>query len=134
MKAVRLFLISYPVFVFVDILWLGYLMRNVYRSQLGFLTSMSDGSMHVIWPAALLVWALIVVGAILFALPRTDGSLGSGFLWGALYGLVLYGVYDLTNLALIKGWPLAVTLIDIVWGMTINALLTTFLVWLSSRV
>ena len=31
-------------------------------------------------------------------------------------GLVIYGVYDLTNYAVLRGWTLKVTLLDIGWG------------------
>ncbi len=134
MKLLKLFLISYPVFVLVDTLWLGFIMRNVYRAQIGFLTNIVNDTMQVNWPAALLVWALIVIGGIMFALPRTDGTIISGLLWGALYGLVLYGVYDLTNLALIKDWPLFIAAIDVLWGMAVNGLLVGFLVWLNVKV
>ena len=131
MKVLKLFLISYPVFVLMDTLWLGVLMRSSYQKQLGVL--MKAGQ-EINWLAALLVWALIVLGALVFVLPKTDGTLVSGLLWGALYGLVLYGVYDLTNLTLIKGWPLMITMIDIAWGMTVSGLLVGFLVWLNARV
>ncbi len=131
MKVLKLFLISYPVFVLMDTLWLGVLMRSSYQKQLG--TLMKAGQ-EINWLAALLVWALIVLGALVFVLPKTDGTLVSGLLWGALYGLVLYGVYDLTNLTLIKGWPLMITMIDIAWGMTVSGLLVGFLVWLNARV
>lgn len=134
MKWLKLFLISYPAFVLIDTLWLGFIMRNIYREQIGYLMSVVNDSTQVNWPAALTVWALIVLGGILFALPRTDGTLLSGFLWGALYGLILYGVYDLTNLALIKGWPMAITIIDILWGMVVNGMLVSFLVWLNNRI
>lgn len=134
MKLLKLFLIAYPVFVLVDGIWLGFVMRNVYRAQIGFLTNIVNDTMQVNWPAALSVWALIVLGSIIFALPRTDGTIISGVLWGALYGIVLYGVYDLTNYALVKDWPLMITFVDMIWGATVNALLVGFLTWLSTRV
>ncbi len=31
-------------------------------------------------------------------------------------GFVAYATYDLTNLATIEGWPLFVTVIDLIWG------------------
>jgi len=35
---------------------------------------------------------------------------------GALFGLITYATYDLTNLATVKDWPLIVTVVDLVWG------------------
>ena len=61
---------------------------------------------------------LIVFGLILFVLPKIPKT-GPGFegiLWGALFGLVVYGVYDLTNHALLKDWTLSMTIVDMLWG------------------
>jgi uncharacterized membrane protein len=42
-------------------------------------------------------------------------------LYGALFGLVCYATYDLTNLAVAKDWPLLVTLVDLAWGAVLAA-------------
>lgn len=128
---VRLFAIGYPLFILCDIVWLGFVMKGTYQNSLGYLMKLTEGQMHVNWVAALFVWALIVVGALVFALPRVEGlSLLSGFLWGALYGFVLYGVYDFTNLALIARWPFSIVLIDLAWGTFVNGMLVIFFTWL----
>jgi uncharacterized membrane protein len=45
-------------------------------------------------------------------------------LMGAFFGLVTYATYDLTNLATIKDWPLIITLVDLIWGMTLSSALS----------
>jgi uncharacterized membrane protein len=40
---------------------------------------------------------------------------------GAIFGFVAYATYDLTNLATLKDWPLAITIIDLVWGTLLTA-------------
>ena len=42
-------------------------------------------------------------------------------LYGALFGLIAYATYDLTNLATLQGWPLVVTAVDMVWGAALTA-------------
>ena len=42
--------------------------------------------------------------------------------FAALLGLVAYGTYDITNLSTIRGWPLAVSLIDMAWGVCATVL------------
>lgn len=43
-------------------------------------------------------------------------------LWrGAFFGLAMYAAYDLTNLATLKGWPVLVTVVDLVWGSAVTA-------------
>ena len=42
-------------------------------------------------------------------------------LFGALFGLITYATYDLTNLATLKDWPLVVTVVDLIWGTVLTA-------------
>jgi len=50
---------------------------------------------------------------------------------GLVFGFVAYATYDLTNLATVKGWPLVVTVIDLVWGSVLSLVisLTTYLIY-----
>ncbi len=48
-------------------------------------------------------------------------SLARALLWGGLYGFFTYATYDLTNMALIKGWPLKIVVVDIAWGVVLCA-------------
>jgi uncharacterized membrane protein len=49
------------------------------------------------------------------------GSFWSTVLSGALFGLCCYATYDLTNLATVQGWPLIVTIVDLIWGTVLSA-------------
>jgi uncharacterized membrane protein len=40
----------------------------------------------------------------------------------ALFGLITYATYDLTNLATIKDWPIIVTVVDMIWGTVLSTL------------
>lgn len=40
----------------------------------------------------------------------------------ALFGLLAYATYDLTNLATIEGWAWQVSAIDLVWGTTVTSI------------
>lgn len=76
---------------------------------------MSDGAIAPNLWAALLVYVLIAALVVLFVVPKAS-SLGAAALWGALAGLILYGVYDLTNMSFLKDWTWAAALPDIAWG------------------
>jgi uncharacterized membrane protein len=86
--------------------------------------------------AAILFYLLFIAGLLVFAVVPglKAGSLGKALLLGALFGLLTYATYDLTNLATIKDWPLVVTLVDLVWGVVLatSVTLVSFLVgrWL----
>lgn len=99
----------------LDLLWLGVLARELYRSRLGHL--MAE---RVSWPPALLFYALYGLGAAHFAAGRA-GSLREALVQGALLGLLAYGTYDLTNMAVLRGWGAAISAVDVAWGMFITA-------------
>ncbi len=65
-----------------------------------------------------MVYLLIPAGIVLFVRPLlgANATAWQAFGWGAVYGLVLYGVYDLTNLAVLDKWSMRMTLADIAWG------------------
>jgi uncharacterized membrane protein len=115
---VKLYLLTFVAFLAIDGLWLGFVAKNLYRKYLGFL--MTPNTM---WAAAVLFYLLYIVGVLVFAvLPGLEaGSLSKSALLGALFGLIAYATYDLTNLATIKDWPLAVTVIDLIWGTSLSA-------------
>jgi uncharacterized membrane protein len=114
----KVYLLLIPVLFAIDFLWLGVLMPNFYKTELGPLARTVDGALTPVRWAAIMVYLLIPLGIVLFALPHvsTDEMMSTALLWGFLYGIVLYGVYDMTNYSLVKGWPLRMAVVDIVWG------------------
>jgi uncharacterized membrane protein len=136
MQGLKVFAVVLPIFLLIDLLWLGVVMKEFYSHELGKLASRQGTALAPRWGAAILVYLLIPGGLVLFVRPllgvhsTTLQALG----WGALFGLVLYGVYDLTNLAVIEKWTLRMTLADIVWGCvlcgTISAIMRLVDNWL----
>jgi uncharacterized membrane protein len=128
---IKLYLATLAAFFAIDMLWLGLVARGFYRKHLGFLLSPNPN-----WTAAIVFYLLFVAGLMIFAvIPGLQaGSLGKALLLGALFGLLTYATYDLTNLATIKDWPLIITLVDLVWGVVLATAVTlvSFLVgnWL----
>ncbi len=53
-----------------------------------------------------------------------EGTLSALLLRAALYGLITYATYDLTNLATLKDWPVVLTVVDILWGVTLSTLVS----------
>ena len=102
-------------FMVLDGIWLGVVMKSFYRTQLAPIARMSNGGIAPNWPAAFVVYLALGAGVALFVSPRAS-SLGSAAGYGALFGLVVYGVYDFTNFSTLRQWPLAVTLVDVAWG------------------
>lgn len=118
---IALFLISVPILVIGDLLWLGYFMRDFYQSRLSHLLG------DINWYAAVLFYVVFVAGLTFFGTAPgvKSGSLLQSALLGGLFGFFAYATYDLTNHATLKQWPVSVTLIDIVWGALLAAFIST---------
>jgi uncharacterized membrane protein len=105
-------------FLALDILWIRVIAQNFYRRTIGHL--LRD---NVKMLPALIFYVCYV--AILFYLVITAHSAENGIvhvaIGGALFGIIGYGTYDITNYALIKGWPLSVTIIDLIWGAFVTS-------------
>lgn len=113
---IKLYLLTVPIFFGIDLLWLGVIAKNFYRSDLGHLLRPQTN-----WPAAITFYLLYIVGILIFAvLPGLEkNSLGKTACLGALFGFFTYMTYELTNLALIKDWPSRIVFIDIIWGIVL---------------
>ncbi len=112
------YLLTFVVFLMIDMLWLGVIAKNIYRKYLGNL--LSD---QVNWTAAFIFYFIYVLGISIFAIyPSVNkDSVYNAILMGALFGFFTYATYDLTNLATLKGWPLPIVIIDIIWGSVLSA-------------
>jgi uncharacterized membrane protein len=75
---------------------------------------------NINWLSALLFYFLFIAGVVVFVLtPALDkNSLVMALELGALFGLITYATYDLSNLATLKDWPIIVTVVDLIWGTT----------------
>ena len=111
-KYILLYIYTVPVFFLIDMLWLGVIAKNFYKTQLGAFLG------PVNWTAAIIFYLIFIVGIILFAvLPAvTDGNAMKAVALGVSFGFIAYATYDLTNLSTLKDWPLIVTIVDMIWG------------------
>jgi uncharacterized membrane protein len=115
---VKIYFIAVPVFFLIDLVWLGVVARGFYAKQLGELLKSPPN-----WTAAIIFYLLFIVGLLIFAIvPALEkNSWTHVLIYGAMFGFFTYMTYDLTNLATLKGWPLRLVFVDIVWGIVLSA-------------
>lgn len=113
MRYLKLYLVSLVAFLAIDMLWLGLVARSFYQQQLGFVMAPS-----VNWFAAAIFYLLFLVGILFFVVVPglQNGSLKTTLLRAALFRLITYATYYLTNLATLKDWPVLLTVVDMLWG------------------
>jgi uncharacterized membrane protein len=118
----KLYALTVPVFFIIDLFWLGVVARGFYQKNLKYILSP-----NVNWTAAIIFYLMYIAGILIFAvLPGVaKDSVRHAALWGALFGFFTYATYDLTNLALLKDWPLNIVVVDILWGVVLCTLVAT---------
>jgi uncharacterized membrane protein len=118
MYAVTYLAILLP-FGMLDAVWLSLMGPRLYRPTLGdiLLTNVN-------LPAAIAFYLIYPIGILVFAtLPALKaGSAGPALMYGALFGLLAYATYDLTNQATLRNWNLQLTLADMAWGAVASGL------------
>jgi uncharacterized membrane protein len=119
MKYVLLYILTFLVFLVIDAIWLLFISKNLYSKEIGHL--MSDKALLL---PALIFYLLFVVGILIFAVvPGYQAqSISKTLMLSALFGLMTYSTYDLTNLSTLRNWPLKITIIDILWGTTLSTI------------
>ncbi|MFK0335164.1 DUF2177 family protein [Rhizobium sp. NPDC090275] len=105
-------------FLLMDAVWLGLVAKSFYRQQVGDLMLPS--------PSLGVAAAFYVVFAIAIVVLAVRPGLGASSVWvavgyGAVLGLAAYGTYDMTNLSTLKGWPVSLSIVDMIWGTVLTS-------------
>ena len=122
------FLVS---FVIIDFIWLLGIAKNLYRDDMGSLMASEPKLL-----AGLGFYLLYALGASIFViLPAiSKQSLLYAVQYGALFGFFCYMTYDLTNLAVIRDFPMRLAFVDIAWGSAVTAVSAGLAYWLGSKI
>lgn len=125
-----LWIVAAILFLLIDMIWLLWLGRNFYVSEIGELLRQPPNM-----AAAGAFYLLYVTGLMIMVIwPALQSqSILQGLLYGALLGLIAYGTYDLTNLAVMKGFTTKIALIDMVWGTVLTGTVSAITVAISTR-
>ena len=104
--------------VALDVLWLGVIAKAMYQQAIGHLMAEQPRI-----PAALAFYGLYALGLLIFTIAPhgDDPGWGRTILMGALFGVVAYATYDLSNLATLRNWPTSLALVDMAWGAVLSA-------------
>lgn len=130
-RALSVYAATLGIFFAIDLVWLGVVAKNFYRQHIGHLLAPD-----VNWGAAILFYLLFIGGLVFFAVkPALEaGSASRALGYGALFGLLTYATYDLTNQATMRDWPVLVTVVDLAWGTVLSATVAYLSYQVSSRI
>lgn len=109
--------VTFVVLLVIDMAWLGFVAKGMYQQGMGELMSPQPRLAF-----AAVFYLLYPVGLVIFAIqPGIEAqSVMRAAVLGGLFGMFCYGTYDLTNLAVIRNWPLGLSFIDIAWGALVS--------------
>lgn len=128
LKAFVAVLIAGPL---LDFAWFSLIASDLYKRELGPILRMKEGAISAnIW-VAIPVYLLIAALVAFFVMPKAGGSVLAAFLWGALAGLIAYGIYDFTNLSFLKDWTWTATIADVLWGTFMVGAVSALAAWIS---
>jgi len=117
------FLIAYvitaTVFLVIDFVWLSYIATDMFQKSLGHL--LADQPNLIVAAGFYIFYCIgIVFFAVMPALEK--GEWITAALYGAFFGLIAYGTYEMTNLATLRDWPVKTAIVDMVWGTALTGL------------
>ena len=113
LEFIKIFSITFAIFLVIELIWLTLIAKDFYQKEIGYIMSPKPNLI-----ATSLFAILFVLGMVFFVInPAIEkNSWIYAALVGIFYGLITYSTYTLTNLATLKGWPLKVSIIDLIWG------------------
>src|ERR1700743_1023814 len=118
-RYVVLYLATAGVFAPIDLLFLGFVARGFFASQVG-------DMLGEIRPApAILFYLLYLAGILVFVSGSAAATPSSTLRYGALFGFFCYMTFELTSLSLLKHWTWPVVLVDVSWGTFVPAVSST---------
>ena len=113
--------LSFIIMMCLDFIWIGFIAKSHYLKAYGHILRLSNGNLEPIWWAALIVYACLIFGVNYYGLSYRAEPL-KAITQAAIFGWVVYAVYDFTCLSLFKNWPIFITVVDCLWGGVLCAM------------
>ncbi|MFT4432744.1 DUF2177 family protein [Caballeronia sp. 15715] len=125
------FAVTAVVFLVLDAIWLGVISRSLYQREIGGLLLAKPN-----FVAAAVFYVIYIAGMVYFCVVPgvVEQSALRGLMNGAIFGIVAYATYDLTNLATLKGWSTTLVFVDVAWGAVASAAASAVAVAITPRV
>ena len=113
-----LLLVSAIVFISIDFIYLN-VIKDYFNNQI---QSVQGSAPKINYLGAALCYIFLIAGINYFII-KPKKSVNEAF----LLGIVIYGVYETTNYALLKNWSILTVIIDTLWGGLLFAA-TTYII------
>lgn len=124
---IKAFLISMVSFIVLDSIWFGYITRDFNMRQLKHIGNIVDDQFKIAYGPALAVYILMTLAIVVFVFNwiKPSDPIYLIFARGAFMGFLVYGVFDMTNAAILRNYPFGFALADMAWGTVSFGIATT---------
>ena len=112
------YIIPLILYLIFDFIWLGFITKHLFQITIH---NIQKSPMNIRWIPIILVYILLSFALSELVIKRAD-NWQSALKYGAIFGLVVYGIFDLTNYSLFENWTLHISLLDIGWGAFVSSL------------
>ena len=124
-------LLASIIFLIIDVIWLSYATKSFYRPLIGNLLT----DKPVLWAAALFYLLYMFGMSVIVIQPCIEPSgIFKSLYTGFIFGLVAYGTYNLTNMAVLKDWSPTVVFVDMFWGGSLTAVSATMGIYIAKKI
>lgn len=120
---IKLFLIVLATTLVLDKIWFSAYFGEKFMSSASRVQSLPNSQVRILY--AVLSYLILSFGFWYFTTPlvanaKRENNLGKAILNSALFGFVMYGVFDMTNMAVFSKYELDVALLDMIWGAVLG--------------
>jgi len=131
------FIIVLGLFLIIDLPVILYLNKSMYQTQFMRINKQEIGSGAHIWLAGGFAYLLLAFGIYYFIVqPELDNQMINYWnilIKGMVLGLVVYGVYNGTNMATINEWGAKEFFVDTIWGTLLSGIISMTSIFLLKR-
>ena len=127
-QEIKSLLIILVLFLIIDIPMITKFNYEMYKKQ--FLRINNDKTVKDIYIGGIVAYACLVFGIYYFVIKNNmNNSLTTIAKSGALFGFIVYGIYNGTNKATIAEFGMEEAIIDTLWGTTLCALISVITIY-----
>ncbi len=121
MAFIKTFFVLGACLLVLDVIWLKFVAYSFFQKHVG--QWMRPEGVKLL--PAFFAYVLMALGLTVFVLPlcKMDQNVKNAA-FGFLFGLIMYGVFDLTTHAIFPTWPVNVLIVDMIWGSCLCAIST----------
>ena len=100
----------------IDIIAISSIFRKVWEYNVMNVQGMHLQVLNYLYP--IITYVFIILGVYFFVFPRISQENWAidCILWGFLWGIIVYGIFDFTNLSIFTNYNLITATIDVLWG------------------